>query len=176
MSTLPRPSIKYSFEKLHKGKKYLVDLNSISDQQLHYLRKAFDNLDRDNSGTIGIDELMEFQDSIGNPLTEEEIKEMFFENDLDGDLQLDFEEFASRLASKTEVHHDPVIEALKVFSNNMKHIDALQLRFILTSLGDNRFNEEEVKSLYREADIKISDKIDIEKFVGEWREKMQNEV
>jgi len=153
------------------GKRYEVDLRAIPDDVVESLRIAFNALDIDNSGKIGIKEIQEFLEDNGNPLTKEQVIENFFDHDKNGDLELDFEEFASRMAPLHEIILDPVIEAFKNFAGKSKFIDAIQLKRILVSLGKNKFTEEEVDVVFKELGIKISEIIEYEKFVKEWREK-----
>ena len=152
------------------GRRYEIDLSAIPEEIVESLRRAFLNLDKDNSGKIGIHEIQEFLEDNGNPLTREQVIENFFEHDKDGDFSLDFEEFASRMAPTYEIIKDPVIEAFKNFAGNSKFLDAIQLKRILVTLGKNKFTEEEVDTVFKELGIKISDIIDYEKFVKEWRE------
>lgn len=152
------------------GKKYEVDLSAIPDDVVESLRHAFNALDQDNSGRIGIEEIQEFLEDHGNPLSKEQVIENFFEYDKDGNYFLDFEEFASRMAPLQEIITDPVIEAFKNFAGKSKFIDAIQLKRILVSLGKNKFTEEEVDVVFKELGIKMSDIIEYEKFVKEWRE------
>lgn len=153
------------------GIRYEIDLGAIPEEIVDSLRIAFNSLDMDNSGKIGIPEIQEFLEEHGNPLTEEEVIENFFEHDKDSDYQLDFEEFAARMAPMQEIINDPVIEAFKNFAGKSKFIDAIQLKRILVSLGKNKFTEEEVDTVFKELGIKIADIIEYEKFVKEWREK-----
>lgn len=153
------------------GIKYEIDLTAIPEDVIETLRKAFNSLDHDNSGKIGIEEIREFLEDNGNPLTREQVIENFFEHDKDGDCQLDFEEFASRMAPLHEIIYDPVIEAFKNFAGKSKFIDAIQLKRILVRLGKNKFTDEEVDTVFKELNVKMSDVIEYEKFVQEWREK-----
>ncbi len=153
------------------GKKYQIDLSEIPEEVLDNLRNAFISLDYDGSGLIGIEEIQEFLEEHGNPLKREEIIDTFFEDDKNHDYQLDFEEFASRMAPLHQIINDPVIDAFKSFAGKSKFIDAIQLKRILVTLGKNKFTEEEVDTVFKELEIKISEIIEYEKFVKEWREK-----
>ena len=57
--------------------------------------EAFKVLDKDSSGSISESELRQIMNNIGEDVTDEEIKEMMNEADLDGDGQVSFEEFAA---------------------------------------------------------------------------------
>lgn len=157
------------------GQREIVHLESIPADTLENLRKAFDNLDVDRSGNIGINELTEFHADIGNPLSEEQIIDTYFKDDKNGDYQLSFEEFAARMASREKVVDDEVIAAFKYFNGKLKYMDVGQLKFILTQLGgEEKFSEEEFQMLLRETGQKINDKFDYENYVKEWRSKLED--
>jgi Ca2+-binding EF-hand superfamily protein len=157
------------------GKREIVNLESIPAETLEFLRKAFANLDSDNSGQIGLQELMEFQADIGHPLTEQEVIEAYFKDDVNGDFQLTFEEFAARMASREKIIDDEVIAAFKHFNGKMKYMDVGQLKYILTQMGgEEKFSEEDFQALLRETGHKITDKFDYELYVKEWRSKMED--
>jgi len=156
---------------VRNGKKYEIDLSVIPDKVVEYLRNAFNDLDYNKSGKIGVDELQEFLDNNGVSMDRDQVILNFFENDKDGDLELDFEEFASRMGKISEIKNDPVIEAFKNFAGKSKFIDAIQLKRILIKLGNQKFTDEEVDTVFKELGIKLSDKIEYESFVTNWREK-----
>merc|ERR1719422_1394077 len=64
---------------------------SFNDEAL----EAFKVLDKDGSGSICESELRQIMSNIGEDITDEEIKEMMNEADLDGDGQVSFKEFAA---------------------------------------------------------------------------------
>ena len=64
---------------------------SFNDEAL----EAFKVLDKDGSGSISESELRQIMSNIGEDITDEEIKEMMNEADLDGDGQVSFKEFAA---------------------------------------------------------------------------------
>ena len=153
------------------GKRYEVDLSCIPDEIVDSLRSAFNSLDVDNSGKIGIEEISEYLEDNGHPLSREEIIENFFEHDKNRDFELDFEEFAARMAPLQEIIVDLVVDAFKNFAGKSKFIDAIQLKRILMNLGNAKFTEDEVNTVFKEIGIKMSDMIEYEKFVKDWREK-----
>ena len=64
---------------------------SFNDEAL----EAFKVLDKDGSGSISESELRQIMSNIGEDISDEEIKEMMNEADLDGDGQVSFKEFAA---------------------------------------------------------------------------------
>ncbi|XP_073047600.1 uncharacterized protein [Primulina eburnea] len=61
------------------------------------LREAFDLFDQDRNGYISADELQQVMLRFGEALTDEEIVEMIREADLDGDGQVNYDEFVKMM-------------------------------------------------------------------------------
>jgi calmodulin len=57
------------------------------------MREAFMIFDSDGNGTISAEELRQIMQNLGETLTNEEIEDMVKEADLDGDGQIDYNEF-----------------------------------------------------------------------------------
>ncbi|XP_069114951.1 calmodulin-like [Argopecten irradians] len=64
------------------------------------LRETFKVFDRDGSGFIGVVELRRVMSDLGEKLTDEEVDEMIREADMDGDGQVNYEEFVSMMTAK----------------------------------------------------------------------------
>jgi len=61
------------------------------------MRAAFSVFDRNNSGTISASELRDVMLSLGEALTDEELRELMTENDVDGDGEISYEEFVQMM-------------------------------------------------------------------------------
>jgi len=64
------------------------------------LREAFRVFDKDGNGHISANELRTVMTTLGEKLTDEEVDEMIFEADLDGDGQVNYEEFVRMMTAK----------------------------------------------------------------------------
>jgi len=64
------------------------------------LREAFRVFDKDGNGHISASELRTVMTTLGEKLTDEEVDEMIFEADLDGDGQVNYEEFVRMMTAK----------------------------------------------------------------------------
>ncbi|CAG8739483.1 22704_t:CDS:2, partial [Dentiscutata erythropus] len=64
------------------------------------LKEAFKVFDKDSNGLISAAELKSVMSSIGEKLTDEEIDEMIHEADVDGDGQINYEEFVKMMKTK----------------------------------------------------------------------------
>lgn len=156
------------------GRKEVIHLDKFTEEQLELLRQSFNELDKDNSGRIGVEELMEFQENIGQNCTRQEIIDGYFQDD-DGDLTLTFEEFISRLAKREDLEMDEVIDAFLFFTEGRKYMDVIQLKSVLMNTGDNKFTNEEFAELIRLTGHEPSDKFQVEQYVQDWRKKMADE-
>uniref|UniRef100_A0A7S3FYP0 Calmodulin n=1 Tax=Strombidium rassoulzadegani TaxID=1082188 RepID=A0A7S3FYP0_9SPIT len=68
-----------------------------AEQQLIH---AFDVYDKEKDGRIGSDDFRSVIDNLGEKLTENEIKEIIDEADVDGDGHIDYMEFVKMMMSK----------------------------------------------------------------------------
>ncbi|XP_072013440.1 calmodulin-like [Amphiura filiformis] len=64
------------------------------------IRNAFKVFDKDGNGFISATELRHVMTNLGEKLTDEEVDEMIAEADIDGDGQVNYEEFVSMMISK----------------------------------------------------------------------------
>ncbi|KAJ2846793.1 hypothetical protein IWW36_004174, partial [Coemansia brasiliensis] len=62
--------------------------------------EAFRVFDKNNDGVISAEELRQVMNSLGEKLTDAEIEEMIREADVDGDGQINYEEFAKMMTAK----------------------------------------------------------------------------
>ena len=150
------------------GKKTQINLAHFTETQIELLRQSFNELDKDGSGRIGVEELMEFQENIGQNCDRQEIIDGYFQDD-DGDMTLTFEEFISRLATRENMDVDEVVDAMMFFTEGRKYMDIVQLKSVLMNCGDNKFTDEEFKELIRLTGHEPSDKFEVEKYVKNWR-------
>ncbi|XP_004308824.1 PREDICTED: calmodulin-3-like [Fragaria vesca subsp. vesca] len=75
--------------------------DNLSERQL---REAFKVFDKDQNGFISADELRHVMTSLGENLMDEQVEVMLHEADIDGDGQINYEEFVKvMLAKKTQV-------------------------------------------------------------------------
>ena len=64
------------------------------------MKDAFRTFDKDVNGFISKAELKNIMDNLGESLTEEEVTEMIKEADIDGDWEVNYEEFVKMMMSK----------------------------------------------------------------------------
>ncbi|KAJ6466852.1 hypothetical protein C8R45DRAFT_1020304 [Mycena sanguinolenta] len=64
------------------------------------IRQAFAVFDKDGNGTISVTELQQVMRSLGEKLTDREVEEMIREADVDGDGEINYDEFLQMMLSK----------------------------------------------------------------------------
>merc|ERR1712020_739070 len=139
----------------------------LAELQHAEFKEAFDEFDKDGSGTISNKELLQVMRSIGQNPTEDEILEMVMETDLNGDGTIDFQEFVDmmkRKSSETD-QMESLKEAFKIFDKNKNgYIEAKELKAVTTTLGQS-LSSEEFEAFWREADVNGDGKLDYEEFI-----------
>lgn len=128
--------------------------NQLSEEQLAELKEAFQLFDRDGDGKITVKEFSIVMRALGQIPTEEDIKKYTTSIiDQDGTISLDnfiitmANQVAKRKSTKEELH-----EAFRVFDrDDTGYIDAVELKHILTTLGE-RLTDDEANEMIAIAD------------------------
>merc|ERR1711953_964038 len=83
-------------------------------------KEAFDEFDKDGSGSISTKELLGVMRSMGQNPTEDEVLELVMEVDLNGDGTIDFPEFLQMMKKKSceQDQLDDLKEAFRMFDTN----------------------------------------------------------
>jgi len=140
---------------------------SMSELQRMEFKQAFQEFDKDGSGTISTKELLPVMRSMGQNPTEDEVLNLVIEYDVNGDGTIDFDEFMEMMKKQAE-HQDnsaELREAFKIFDRDGNgYIDAEELKKVVTQYGA-RLTLEEAEELLREADLDGDGKLDYNEFV-----------
>eukprot|EP00088_Acartia_fossae_P014184 TRINITY_DN17566_c0_g1_i1.p1 TRINITY_DN17566_c0_g1~~TRINITY_DN17566_c0_g1_i1.p1 ORF type:complete len:156 (-),score=46.75 TRINITY_DN17566_c0_g1_i1:123-590(-) len=130
-------------------------------------KEAFDEFDKDGSGTISTKELLGVMRSMGQNPTEDELLALVMEVDLNGDGTIDFPEFLEMMKQKSsEADQEADLkEAFKIFDRDKDgFIDMKELKKVANMLGAT-LSKEEVDEFMKEADIDGNGKLDYDEFV-----------
>jgi calmodulin len=150
--------------------------DDFTKQQLEELREAFALFDKDGDGFITTEELWTVMHSLRQNATEEEIREMIHQVDIDANGSVDFQEFLRMMSrsrsrrdnseeTRRKVEEAEMRQAFKVFDiDGNGFIDAHELRLTMQNLGEN-LTEEDVKAMISEADTNGDGRIDYEEFI-----------
>jgi len=105
----------------------------------------------DESGSITIDDLEQLLETVGMKLTGPQLEAMVKEIDLDGDGNIDFNEFCSTMTKKIQIDYEPedVGKAFRAFSRNAPEgmIRVTDLKNALTTYMHRELVEAEVEEL-----------------------------
>jgi len=142
-------------------------MDLLSELQYAEFKEAFNEFDKDNSGTISTDELLYVMRSIGQNPTEDEVLELVMESDLNGDGTIDFEEFVEMMKKKSteEDHREDLREAFRIFDKDKSgYIDGKEIILVTGTLGQ-ALSDEELEAFMAEADLDGDGKLDYNEFV-----------
>merc|ERR1712135_6078 len=121
----------------------------LSDLQKLELKEAFDEFDKDGSGTITTKELLPVLRSIGQNPSEDEILSLVIEYDVNGDGTIDFDEFVEMMTKQNLENVDQtaeIKEAFKMFDRDGNgYIDMKELRMVITP---TKYNNEKCYTLW----------------------------
>ncbi|TRY79978.1 hypothetical protein TCAL_07547 [Tigriopus californicus] len=139
----------------------------LSELQRLEFKEAFQEFDKDGSGTISTKELLPILRAIGQNPTEDEILNLVIEFDMNGDGTIDFEEFLEMMTkqSKDIDQTQEIKEAFKIFDRDGNgYIDAKELKMVVTRMGE-ALTAAEAEEFMQEADINGDGKLDYEEFL-----------
>ena len=74
--------------------------DQLTEEQIAEFKEAFRVFDKDGNGFISAAELRHIMTNLGEKLTDEEVDEMIREADIDGDGQINYEEFVKVMMAK----------------------------------------------------------------------------
>ena len=139
----------------------------LTEEQIAEFKEAFQIFDKDGDGLITTKELGTVMRSLGQNLSEEELKSMIEDVDKDKSGTIDFQEFLGLMAWKMKESgiEEELIEAFKVFDRDGNGlISAHELRFVMSTSGE-QLTEEDIEEMIREADENGDGFIDYQEFV-----------
>ncbi|KAJ7954818.1 putative Calmodulin [Quillaja saponaria] len=139
----------------------------LSEEQIVEFREAFCLFDKDGDGCITVEELATVIRSLDQNPTEEELKDMISEVDVDGNGTIEFSEFLDLMAKKMKENdsEEELKEAFKVFDKDQNgYISANELRHVMINLGE-KLTDEEVEQMIKEADLDGDGQVNYDEFV-----------
>eukprot|EP00090_Calanus_glacialis_P042810 TRINITY_DN7588_c0_g1_i2.p1 TRINITY_DN7588_c0_g1~~TRINITY_DN7588_c0_g1_i2.p1 ORF type:complete len:148 (-),score=60.31 TRINITY_DN7588_c0_g1_i2:118-561(-) len=130
-------------------------------------KEAFDEFDKDGSGTISTKELLGVMRSMGQNPTEDELLALVMEVDINGDGTIDFQEFLGMMKQKANEadQESDLKEAFMIFDRDKNgYIDMKELKQVANMLGAT-LTKDEVEEFMNEADVDGNGKLDYDEFV-----------
>lgn len=126
----------------------------ITEKKIAELREAFEIFDKDQDGYITIKELAEIMRNLGNPPTEGEIQDMIAEVDIDGNGNINFQEYISLMARRMRDGdlEEEMKQVFKLFDRDGNGlVGASELKSVMIGIGE-KITDDEVEDMIREAD------------------------
>lgn len=126
----------------------------ITEKKIAELREAFETFDKDQDGYITIKELAEIMRNLGNPPTEGEIQDMIAEVDIDGNGNINFQEYISLMARRMRDGdlEEEMKQVFKLFDRDGNGlVGASELKSVMIGIGE-KITDDEVEDMIREAD------------------------
>ena len=142
-------------------------IDSLTSEQILEFREAFQAFDKDGNGSITTKELGTVMRSLGQNLSEAEIKEIIDEVDEDKNGTIDFQEFLSLMARKMKLldKEDELIDAFKKLDlDGTGKISKYRLRHIILST-EGGFTGDDIEELLKITDIDEDGNIDLHDFI-----------
>ena len=142
-------------------------VENLTDEKIMEFKAAFELFDKDRDGAINNRELGTVMRNLGQNPSEEELKQMIKEIDLDGNGVIDFNEFLYLMVKKMNGNdtEEELLEAFKVFDRDGDgYVTSHELRSVMTSLCEGT-TQEEVEEMIKEADIDGDGQVDYQEFV-----------
>ncbi|KAG2232007.1 hypothetical protein INT48_004817 [Thamnidium elegans] len=147
--------------------------DQINSTQLAEFKETFALFDKDNNGSINISELGAVMQSLGYNATDQELKDMISEvdvnvsviiiNDNVWEKKLTKKKKKKRMSGAADTEDD-LLDAFKVFDkDNDGYITPDELRQVMKQLGQ-KLSEQEVDEMIKEADADSDGKIDYKEF------------
>ena len=113
-------------------------MDEIPTQKIEEFKKEFDLIDRTGKGSISADDLKRVMTAVGEAVTDEDIKNMIEEADLNTDGVVDFPEFAKMMQQRRKQN---ALAEFQIFDKD----------------GSGTVSAQELKEVLKKFDVDISD-------------------
>ena len=124
-------------------------IDNLTDEQIIEFREAFQAFDKDGNGSITTKELGTVMRSLGQNLSEAEIKEMIDIVDEDKNGTIDFQEFLNLMARKMKIidKEEELLDAFNILDRDGSgKISKYELRYIIMST-DSKIKGDDIDNL-----------------------------
>ena len=142
-------------------------IDNLTDEQVIEFREAFQAFDKDGNGSITTKELGTVMRSLGQNLSEAEIKEMIDIVDEDKNGTIDFQEFLNLMARNMKIvnKEEELLDALNTLDQDGSgKISKYKLRNIILKT-DKKMTGEEIEEIIKTFDMDEEGNIDVQDFI-----------
>ena len=142
-------------------------IDDLTDQQIIEFREAFQAFDKDGNGSISTKELGTVMRSLGQNLSEAEIKQMIEIVDEDKSGTIDFKEFLNLMARNMKIvnKEEELLDALNTLDQDGSgKISKYKLRNIILKT-DKKMTGGEIEEIIKTFDMDEEGNIDVQDFI-----------
>jgi len=130
-----------------------VQQDQFPPEKIEEFQAAFNYFDKDSSGMISKDELETVLIAFGQAPTSKELDEMISAVDIDGNHEIDFQEFLTMMANSITSPEEEIRTVFKMFEDKSTHeITSAALKNVMDTLGE-KLTEEQIQLMIKELDI-----------------------
>eukprot|EP00210_Caulerpa_lentillifera_P006070 g5799.t2 len=156
------------FTAMNKLKKEALKVIAINlpKEEIQGMKKMFQNIDTDHSGTITIDEFKQMLKTKGSFIPDSELNKILSAVDIDGNGVIDYEEF---LAATMNLHARSLVRDEEQLMKAFKKFDtdgngSISLEELREALREHSNVEDEIEQILADADKNQDGEIDFEEF------------
>ena len=142
-------------------------IDNLTDEQIIEFREAFQAFDKDGNGSITTKELGTVMRSLGQNLSEAEIKEMIDIVDEDKNGTIDFQEFLHLMDRKMKIidKEEELLDAFNILDRDGSgKISKYELRYIIMST-DSKIKGDDIEDIIKTIGTDEEGKIDLQDFI-----------
>jgi calcium-dependent protein kinase len=141
---------------------------TLTNEEISGMKQMFKQFDKDNSGTITINELQKGLEKKGARSTKTELEKMLKEMDVDGNGELDYEEFIAATLDQSKMQNEDHMErAFSYFDkDNSGYITLDELKKVIADFGMSNTQGMNENEFMRALDANNDGKIDYDEFLA----------
>ena len=146
----------------------LAMAKTLTNEEISGMKQMFKQFDKDNSGTITINELQKGLEKKGARSTKTELEKMLKEMDVDGNGELDYEEFIAATLDQSKMQNEDHMErAFSYFDkDNSGYITLDELKKVIADFGMSNTQGMNENEFMRALDANNDGKIDYDEFLA----------
>ncbi|PWZ25869.1 Calcium-dependent protein kinase 2 [Zea mays] len=147
----------------------IIIAGCLSEEEITGLKEMFKNIDKDNSGTITLDELKQGLAKHGPKLSDSEMEQLMEAADADGNGLIDYDEFVTATVHMNKLDREEhLYTAFQYFDkDNSGYITKEELEHALKEQG--LYDADKIKEVIADADSDNDGRIDYSEFVAMMR-------
>ncbi|CAL0304194.1 unnamed protein product [Lupinus luteus] len=167
----------FSLMNRFKKKVLRVVADNLPDEQVQYIRKMFDMMDKDKNGHLTFEELKDGLAMLGHTLPDPDVQMLMEAADIDGNGTLNCEEFITMSVHLRKIESDEHLsEAFSYFDKNQSgYIEFKELKDVLSDDGLGVDGDKVIRDILNDVDLDKDGRISFEEFKammktgGDWK-------